>query len=99
MYHYEMTEADLDRAHADLLLEQKRAGQRLADARARRNGLVEKIREGYEHGGPIVVGGRLHTRRDRQPLPTDAELVDAITKADEAQKAAEEVRRKLARFS
>ena len=97
-----MTEEDLDRAHADLLLEEKRTSEKHRLAIQHRDELARRIAVLCERPeGLTVDNGRVCNtfRSGNESFPTADEVISAVKTATELTTALDSIKRKLSRFS
>ena len=96
-----MTEEDLDRAHADLLLEEKRICEKHRLAIQHRDELARRIMVLCERPEGLTVddNGRVCNTFRPESFPTADELISAVKMATELTAALDSIKRKLSRFA
>ena len=97
-----MTEEDLDRVHADSLLDQKRVSADLKAAERKLDGMLRDWHNATRHESRILglavnEDGRLIY--DRSILPTEGELIEALKSHADLKGRLDAIERKLEKFS
>ena len=98
-----MTEEDIDRVYADLLLEERRTSEKHRLAIQHRDELARRIMVLCERPEGLTVddNGRVCStfRPGAESFPTVDELISAVKTATELTTALDSIKRKLSRFS
>ena len=101
-----MTEADLDRVHADLLLAKKRVSADIEAATNKLNGMLREWNSATaQRRSPILAvnddGRLIDNQHPAHPsiLPTEAELIEAVKSYTDLRGRLDTIERKIQRFS